>query len=157
MRSTIRDAASALIAGVVIAIVVDGLLQFFSASIRITGGITPPWWIRAATQSVWIVAGMILWAAAPFIANTLEGFVSDNRPSRRAVWALVGTALIVVPPAWILGQLIVLAVQLTLSGTWGAEGRIFISGAYYGAVLLAITPWIAAGAILRGYATHLID
>ena len=157
MRDTIRDVAAALIAGVVIAILVDGLMQVLTISIRITGGIRPPWWARAAAESVWIAVGVILWLAAPFIANTLAGFVSEIRPSRRALWALVGTALIVVPPAWILGQLVVLAIQLTLSGTWGSESGIFISGAYYGAVLLAITPWIAAGVILRGYATHLLD
>jgi hypothetical protein len=72
-------------------------------------------------------------------------------------WALVGTALIVVPPVWIVAELMVLAIQLTLSGTWGSEARIFVSGAYYGTVLLTLTPWVAAGVILRAWAAHLID
>ena len=50
MRTTLRDAASAAIAGVAIAIVVDVVLQFLSSSIRLSGGVTPPWWARAAAH-----------------------------------------------------------------------------------------------------------
>jgi hypothetical protein len=157
MRSTIRDAALAIVATVAITIAVDLLLQFLTASMRLTGGIRPPWWARAAAESVWIVAGIILWMAAPLIATALEEFVPDARVSRRVTWALVGTALIVVPPVWIVAELMVLAIQLTLSGTWGSEARIFVSGAYYGTVLLTLTPWVAAGVILRAWAAHLID
>lgn len=157
MRSTIRDAASAIITGVVIAIALDALLQVLTTSIRISGGPRPPWWARAAAQSVWIVVGIVLWIAAPAIAGTLDHLVPHGDASRRAVWALIGTALIVVPPVWVVAQFAVLAVQLTLAATWDSESSIFMSGAFYGSVLLTITPWMAAGAILRACSTHLID
>jgi hypothetical protein len=157
MRSAIRDAASAIITAVVIAIAVDVLLQFLTTSIRITGGIRPPWWARPAAHSVWIVVGLILWVAAPAIAHTIEDLIPAIGASRPAVWALIGTALLIVPPVWVAAQLAILAVQLTLSATWNSESSIFMSGAYYGSVLLTITPWMAAGAILRAYTTHLID
>jgi hypothetical protein len=157
MRSAIRDAAAACVTAVAIAIAVDVVLQFLTAAMRISGGITPPWWGRAAAHSVWIVLAAFVWLAAPFITTALEPLVPNRAVSRRTIWALVGTALVALPPLHVIAQLAVLAVQLTLSGTWGSESRIFISGAYYGAVMLAMTPWMAAGVILRAWAAHLID
>lgn len=157
MRPALRDAATAVAAAVIIAIAVDVLLQFLTAAIRISGGITPPWWARAAAHSVWIALAALVWVAAPFITTALEPLAPNAAVSRRTIWALVGTAFVALPPLHVIAGLLVLAVQLTLSGTWGSESRIFISGAYYGAVLLAITPWMAAGMILRGWAAHLID
>jgi hypothetical protein len=155
MRSTLRHAAAAFVVGVAIAIVFDVIVQLLSTSIRLTGGVRPAWWARAAAQSVWLVLGGLLWLAAPLIRGALEGLVPTGDASRRAIWAVVGTAFIALPPLYVAAQLIVLAIQLTLSGTWGSEARIFISGAYYGSVLLSITPWAAAGVILRASARHL--
>ena len=157
MRSTIRDAAAAFVTAVVIAMTFDVLLQLLSSSIRVTGGIGPPWWARAAAHIVWMVAGIMVWLAAPSIASTLDDLTPDAAVSRRTVWAIVGTALMVVPPVWVAAQLVVLAIQLTWSGTWGSEARIFISGAYYGAVFLSITPWVASGVILRAWTRHMVS
>ena len=157
MRTTIRDAAIAFIAGVLIAITFDIVVQFLSTSIRLTGGVRPPLWARASANTVWAVLGGLVWLAAPVLANALEMFVPAHQVSRRSVWAVIGTAFIAVPPLYVLAQLIVLAVQITLSGTWGSESFIFISGAYYGSMLLTITPWMAAGVILRAWASHLLN
>jgi hypothetical protein len=69
---------------------------------------------------------------------------------------MAGVGMLALPPGHILGQWLVLALQLTISGTWGSEGGIFVSQAYLGAVLLQITPWMAAGAIVRAWAHHMV-
>jgi hypothetical protein len=157
MRSTLRHAAAAAAAGIVIAIGIDVVLQFLTASIRITGGMRPSWRARAAAHAVWLVLAALVWLAAPLMAASLDDIVPSAGLSRRTVWALVGTAFIALPALQVIAELAVLAGQLTVSGTWASEGFIFISGAYYGTVMLVITPWMAAGAILRAWATHLID
>ena len=155
MVATLRRAASAFVAGVAIALVFDLVIYFLSSSIRLTGGVRPRWWAHAAAHSVWLAVGGLLWLIAPAIASALDPFAPAAHVSRRTIWAVVGTTFVALPLLYIVAQLIVLAIQLTLSGTWGSEGRIFISGAYYGAVLVSVTPWIAAGVVLRAWARHL--
>jgi hypothetical protein len=155
MRATIRYTATAFTTGAVVALVTDALLQFLTSAIRITGGMTPPWYARIAENSVWIALGLVLWLSSPLLGEWIDHIVPTAHVPKRTVWELVALGMLTLPPGHVLGQWIVLAMQLTLAGTWQSEGRIFLSGAYYGAVLLSITPWMAAGAILRGVAQHL--
>jgi hypothetical protein len=156
MRTTIRHTATAFTTGAVIALVVDALLQFLTGAIRITGGMTPPGYARIAENSVWIALGLVLWLAAPLLGEWVDQVVPNARLPKRTVWDLVGIGLLTLPLGHILGQWIVLAMQLTVAGTWGSEGGIFLSSAYYGVVLLSITPWMAAGAIVRAWAHHMV-
>jgi hypothetical protein len=157
MRATVRHIAAAFTAGAVIALVLDAALQFLTGTMRITGGVRPPWYARVAGNGVWIALGLVLWLGAPLLGEWIDDVVPRAQVSRRTLWQLVGLAMLTLPPAHLLAQWIVLAMQLTSAGTWNSEGGIFVSSAYYGAVLLLITPWMAAGAIVRGWAHHMLD
>ena len=156
MRAIIRHAAAAFTTGAVIALVLDAVLQFLTATIRIAGGVRPPWYARVADNGVWIALGLVLWLASPLLAGWIEDVAPRAALSRRSVWQLVGLGMLTLPAAYVLSQWIVLALQLTSAGTWLSEGGIFVSSAYYGAVLLAITPWMGAGAVVRGWAQHML-
>lgn len=157
MQSTIRHTAAAFTTGAAIALVVDALLQVLTSAIRITGGMAPPWWARIGEHSVWIALGLVLWLSAPLMGEWIEHIAPHAVVPRRTAWDLVGLGLLTLPLGHVLGSWIVLAMQLTVPGTWGSEGGVFLSGAYYGNVLLALTPWMAAGAIVRAWAHHMID
>jgi hypothetical protein len=157
MRATIRHAAAAFTTGAAIALVLDAVLQLLTATIRIAGGIRPPWYARVADNSVWIALGLVLWLLSPFLGEWIEEVAPRAELSRRIVWEIVGLGMLTLPAAHVLSQWIVLALQLTFAGTWLSEGGIFVSSAYYGVVLLSITPWMGAGAIVRGWARHLLD
>ena len=157
MRATIRHLAAAFTTGAVIALVLDAVLQFLTATIRIAGGIRPPWYARVADNSVWIALGLVLWLASPLLAEWIEEVAPRATLSRRTAWELVGLGMLTLPAAHVLSQWIVLALQLTSTGTWLSEGGIFVSSAYYGAVLLSITPWMGAGAVVHGWAHHMLE
>lgn len=157
MTSTIRDAAAAFAAGSTIALVVDIALQALTGAIRVTGGIQVPWWTRAIENSVMVALALVLWLGAPILGDRIEEIVPHAKVSRRVAWDLVGLGMLALPPGHVLGTWVVLALQLTVADTWTSEGRIFLSGAYYGSVLLSITPWMSAGAIVRAWAHHMID
>jgi hypothetical protein len=157
MRGTVRHLAAAFTAGAVIALVLDAVLQFLASTIRITGGVRPPWYARVTENGVWIALGLVFWLAAPLLGEWIDDVVPRAHVSRRTVWAVVGSGMLTLPPAHLLAQWMVLALQLTSAGTWLSEGGIFMSSAYYGAVLLSITPWMAAGAVVRGWAHHMLE
>lgn len=156
VRATIRHTALAFTTGAAIALVLDALLQLMTGAVRLSGGVMAPWWVRVAEHSVWIALGLVLWLASPLLGEWIDDVVPGAMVSRRTMWELVGIGMLALPPGHVLGQWIVLAMQLTVAGTWGAEGRIFLSAAYYGNVLLSITPWMAAGAVVRGWAHHMV-
>jgi hypothetical protein len=156
VRATIRQTAVAFTAGATIALVLDAILQLATAAVRVSGGMMRPWWVRVAEHSVWVALGLVLWLAAPLLGEWLDDVVPRATVSPRAIWELVGIGMLTLPPGHVLGQWIVLALQLTVAGTWSAEGRIFSSPAYYGNVLLSLAPWMAAGAVLRGWAHHMV-
>jgi hypothetical protein len=157
VRSIIRHTAIAFTTGAAIAVVFDALLQVLTSAIRLSGGIRPPWWARLSERGSWIALGLVLWLAAPLLGEWIDNLVPRARLPRRTIWEMVGIGMLTLPLGHLLGQWIVLAMQFTVAGTWLSEGRIFLSSAYYGQVLLSVTPWMAAGAIVRGWAKHLID
>ena len=161
MQATIRHLATAFIAGAAIAFAADVILQVLSTAVRITDGAGLAWSARAAATGGWLVLGALVWITAPLIAGTLEAFPTAPAP-RRTVWAGVGTALLFLPPLIVAAQLIVAhvivgAFQFAVAGAWSPDSELLISGAFWGAVLMFVTPWMAAGAILRAWAAHLID
>lgn len=158
MPATLRHAAAAFTTGAAITLVLDAVLQFLTATIRIAGGVRPPWYARVADNGVWVALGLVLWLASALLAEWIEDDVAPRAElSRRTVWELVGLGMLTLPPAHVLSQWIVLALQLTVAGTWLSEGGSFVSSAYYGAVLLSITPWMAAGTVVRGWARHMLE
>ena len=157
MRATIRHFAAAFIIGATTAIFVQALLEVLTASIRVSGPMAAPWWAISIEHSVWIAMGLVVWLSAPLLGEWIDDITPGAVVRRRTAWALGGVLMMTLPVAHLLGTWIVLALQLSVTGTWASEGRIFISGAYYGNVLLSLTPWMAAGAILRGWARHMID
>jgi hypothetical protein len=157
MRATIRHAASAFILGAVTTLILDAALQFLTATIRIAGGVRPAWDARVPEHGVWIALGVVLWLAAPLIAAWINDGVPRAQVSPRTVWELVGLGMLTLPFAHVLGLWIVLATQLTLSGTWSSDGGIFLSSAYYGRVIESVAPWMGAGAMVRAWARHLMD
>jgi hypothetical protein len=157
VRSIIRHTAIAFTTGAAIAVVFDALLQLLTSAIRLSGGIRPPWWARLSERSSWVALGLVLWLAAPLLGEWIDKLVPRARLPRRTIWEMVGIGMLTLPLGHLLGQWIVLVMQLTVAGTWLSEGRILLSSAYYGQVLLSVMPWMAAGAIVRGWAKHLID
>jgi hypothetical protein len=156
MRAIVRHTANAFTIGAAIALVVDALLQVLTSAVRITAGVTPPWWSRIAENSVWVALGLVLWLCGPLLGEWIDDLIPHSHIPRRTIWELAGIAMLTLPIGHILGQWIVLAMQLTVAGTWGSEGSIFLSNTYYGSVLLSITPWMAAGAIVRAWAHHMV-
>jgi hypothetical protein len=157
MRATVRHTAAAVMTAGFIALVFDAILQLLAGAIRVRSDVRPLWSAGVSEHSVWIALGLILWLAAPFLGDWMDDVVPGAQVSRRTVWGLVGLALLALPPCHLLAQWLVTAAQFTVSGTWHAAGGIFLSSAFYGGVLLSITPWIAAGAIVRGWAHHMFD
>jgi hypothetical protein len=156
MRATIRHVATAFSAGAIIALLIDALLQVLTSGIRIVAPMGPPLWSRIVERSVFLALGLVLWLSSPLLGEWIDDLVPHGHIPRRSVWELVGIGFLTVPAGHILGQWVVLALQLTVAGTWLSEGRIFLSSAYYGNVVLSITPWMAAGAIVRAWAHHMV-
>ncbi len=140
MRATVRHTAAAVTTGAFLALLFDAVLQLLAGAIRVTGGVRPLWYAGVAEHSVWIALGLILWLAAPLLGEWIDDVVPGAQVSRRTVWELVGLGLLALPPCYLLAQWIVIATQFSISGTWHAAGGTFLSSAYYGAVLLSITP-----------------
>lgn len=157
MRATIRHFSAAFATGATIALVTQVLLQALTSSIRVTAPMRPPWWAAAVENSVWIALGLVMWLSAPLLGEWIDDLAPGAVVPRRTAWGLVGLMMMTLPVGHLLGTWIVLAMQLSVPGPWASEGGIFLSGAYYGTVLLSLTPWMAAGAILRAWARHMID
>src|SRR6476620_4487751 len=113
MRAIIREAAAAFTTGAAIALVLDLVLQFLTSTIRVTGGVGPVWYARATGNSVWIAVGLVLWLACPLIAEWMDDVVPRADVSRRTVWGLVGLGMLTLPAAHVVGQWLVLSIQLT--------------------------------------------
>ena len=157
MRATIRYFAAAFTAGATIAMATQVVLQVLTASIRVTAPVGRPWWAGAVERSVWIALGLVMWLSAPLLGEWIDDLAPGARVTRRAAWGLVGVMMMTLPVGHLLATWIALAMQLSVTGTWASDGGILLSGAYYGTVLLSLTPWMAAGAILRAWARHMID
>ena len=156
MRETIRHIASAFTTGAILAVLIDALMQLLTTSIRIMAPMGPSIWSRIAERSVFVALGLVLWLSSPLLGEWIDDLIPHGHVPRRAMWELMGIGFLTLPPGHILGGWIVLAMQLTVAGTWESEGRIFLSTAYYGTVLLSVTPWMAAGAIVRAWAHHMV-
>jgi hypothetical protein len=61
------------------------------------------------------------------------------------------------PLLWLLATWLVWTVKMTAVGSWGSEGRMFLTANYYYNVLLAYAPWVAGGVTLLALRRHVAD
>lgn len=155
---SIRNVAMALGLGALAALLVDAALQNALAAVRSPGlSTTTPWWMigRVMERAPWLVAALFLWLAArPLARAVAAAWPSDHVINRADALAVVGRALIAAPLLWLAATWVVWAVKVTLLGSWGSEGRIFLAGYFYTNVLMAYTPWAAGGVVLLAVSRH---
>ena len=160
-RQSIRNLALALALGALVALLVDAALQNLLAAVRSLGAsTTTPWWIigRVLERSPWIVAALLVWLGAPALSRAASSaWPAAHVVGRSAALDVVGRAMIAVPLLWLLATWLAWAAKMTLVGSWSSEGRVFIAGYYYYNVLLAYTPWAAAGMTLLVLSRHVND
>ena len=98
---------------------------------------------------------LLVWLVAPRLSRDASRPSPVNHVVTRAAAAdAVGRAMIVVPVLWVLATWLVLAVKLTIEGTWDGDGRTLLSGYYYYNVLMAYVPWAAGGITLLSLRRH---
>lgn len=155
---SIRNLAMAVGIGALAALLVDAALQNALAAVRSPGlSATTPWWMigRVMERAPWLAAALFVWAAArPLARAAAAAWPADYVVHRAAALAVVGGALIAAPLLWLAATWLVWAVKITLVGSWGSEGRIFLEGYFYSNVLMAYTPWAAGGAVLLTASRH---
>ena len=144
--------------GAVAALLVDAALQNALAAVRSPGvSSTTPWWVigRVLERSTWIAAALLVWVLAPALSRLASKlWPADHVVGHSAALEAVGRAMIGVPLVWLLATWLVLAVKMTLAGSWGSEGRVFVTGYFYYNVLLAYTPWAGGGITLLALRRH---
>ena len=160
-RTSIRNLAVALGVGAVAALVLDAALQNAIEAARSPGvSSTTPWWVigRVMERSSWLALALLLWALAPRVSHFASTvWPPDHGLGRSAAFDVVGRAFIGVPLAWLLATWLVAAIKMTLVGSWGSEGRVFVAGYYYYNVLLSYAPWAAGGSTLLALRRHVSD
>jgi hypothetical protein len=140
------------------ALLVDAALQNALAAVQSPGvDSVAPWWVigRLVERSVWVAAALLIWLASATLSRVVSDVVAgDHHVGRAAAFQFVGRVMIGAPLVWLAATWLVLAVKLTLVGSWGTEGRVFISGYYYSAVLLGYAPWAGGGMALLALSRH---
>jgi len=164
MTHTTRPTATALLAATVIALVVNAVLQLLVDAVSIQSyGSGTPWWIVAElpVRGRWVVAAALLWLVSPVLEDVqapraLRGpSHSDDDAERAAVWVRVGTGVMLLPLVWAAASWLVVALRVTLAGSWDIEGRGLLSSEYYQRVAIEWLPWLMAGVVMRRVAAHM--
>jgi hypothetical protein len=154
----VRHVTSAFVIGAVMALLVDAALQNAIAAAQSPGGGSlAPWWVngRVVERGVWVAAALLAWLASPTLSRALSVlWPLDHHVGRADAFQVVGRSMISVPLVWLAATWLVLAVKMTLVGSWGTEGRVFVSSYYYSAVLLGYAPWAGGGITLLALSRH---
>ena len=147
--------------GALVALVIDAALQNALDAVRSPGvGSLTPWWVigRVAERSVWIAFALIVWLLAPALSRMIASVPpADQIVSRVSAFDAVGRSMIALPLMWLLATWLVLALRITLTGSWSDEGAIFATSGYYYNVTLGWAPWAAGGAALLMLRRHVTD
>ncbi|HXG89790.1 MAG TPA: hypothetical protein VNJ02_15780 [Vicinamibacterales bacterium] len=140
--------ARAAIGGAIVLIVCDFGLHVALAVIRPDAyGPLASWAIpRLTDRSIWLIAAVIIWLSAGS-----GGGIFHNEPKPLH---LVGTLMVALPIIWAAATMVVLALRVTVSGTWASQGEIFLSGHYYSEIIISLAPWLLAGGVLVLTARH---
>ena len=161
MTGSIRNLAMVFGVGALAALLIDVALQNALAAAQSPGvpSITP-WWVigHVMERSMWIAAALLVWLLAPRIHGVApQVFATELVVGRSAALDVVGGAMIGVPLVWLGATWLVWIVKITLLGSWGSEGRVFMMGYYYYNVLLAYAPWAGGGVTLLALRRHVTD
>ena len=154
---SLRNIAMAFGIGALVALLVDAALQNALEVVRSPGVASmTPWWVigHVFERSVWLGMALLVWLLAPRLAPDGSTSPVDRVVTRAAAADAVGRAMIVVPILWALATWLVLALKLTIEGTWDGDGRTLLSGYYYYNVLMAYVPWAAGGITLLSLRRH---
>jgi hypothetical protein len=154
----VRNLTFAFVIGAVMTLVVDAALQNAIAAVQSPGvDSLAPWWVlgRIVERSVWVAAALLAWLASPTLSRALSDvWPRDHHLGRATAFQLVGRVMVSVPLVWLAATWLVLAVKMALVGSWGTEGRVFISSYYYSTVLLGYAPWAGGGIALLALSRH---
>ena len=160
-RMNVRNVTLAFVVGAVMALLVDAALQNAIATVQSPGvDSLAPWWVvgRIVERSVWVAVALLMWLASPPLSRLVSDMLPrDHHVGRAAAFQFVGRVMIGAPLVWLAATWLVLAVKMTLVGSWGTEGRLFISSYYYSAVLLGYAPWAGGGILLLALSRHATD
>ena len=152
-----RRLASAAILGTTVALIGDVLLQGALSLVRVDD--VGYRWLEGAVfeRSRWIVAAILVWAAAP----SLERTIADSAQS------LAGPPLAgrgrCVPWVWRcwryrscgrMASLLLRALMISIAGEWSIDGRLFTSSYFYSNLVMSYAPWAMGGAVLCTLAYH---
>lgn len=150
-----RTHATAFLLATIAALVVDAAMRLAMDAVRVSGFGGPPWWVTAnlAERGRWVVFAMLLWWLAPRLVDEDEARRASDTSTQEA-WRQVASAVIAVPLLWIAATWAVSAVRFTLIGSWTSDGRVFLSPEYYRALLVDLTPWALAAAVLMAVRRH---
>jgi hypothetical protein len=154
----LRRYASAFLVATVAALVVDAALQLALAAVRVPGsGGSAPWWVTAnlAERGRWVAFAALLWWLIPrFAAPAAETSDASMPPPPAGPWHEVANAVLVIPLLWIGATWATSAIRFTLLGSWAADGHVFLAPDYYRGLLVELTPWALASAVVRAVARH---
>jgi hypothetical protein len=130
-------------------------MQLALNAVRVSGyGGGAPWWITANLigRGRWVVFAALLWWLAPRLLA-----IGPNRANAPAAegWRQVGVSLVAVPLLWLVATWALSAVRFTLLGSWGTDGRVFLSPDYYRGLPLDLAPWILAAAVVMAVGRHM--
>jgi hypothetical protein len=153
----VRAYADAFLAATIVALVVDAAMQLATDAIRVSpygGG--APWWVTAhlIERGRWVVFALIVRAIEPRLTGTGTPPALTGTPASEA-WRQVAIAIVAVPLAWIVSTWIASAIRFTLLGSWGFDGRVFLSVDYYRGLTIDLVPWMMAAAALMAARRHL--
>jgi hypothetical protein len=154
MRTAVAQAARALLAVTVVALVADALLGALTGALgRLGGGPAVPWWVagNVLERSRWVVFALLASALARAAG---PGELRDVAIPAGVAWRFVGWLAIAVPLAWIVAQWIVQAALFTAADRWDVDGLVFLSADYYRRLFVGYVPWLLGGAAALAASRH---
>lgn len=151
-----RVHALAFLLATIAALVIDAAMQLAMDALRVSAFGGAPWWVTAnlVARGRWVAFAALLWWFAPYLAPHPDPAASTDTAAQDA-WRRVAVAVIAVPLLWIVATWAVSAVRFTLLGSWDTDGRVFLSPDYYRALVVDLTPWAMAAAVLMAVRRHL--
>jgi hypothetical protein len=156
MRSA-RHLANAALAGAVLALASDLLLQGALALVRVGGSGTSWLFVTLMERGRWVMAAALVAAAAPRLASLVwpdTGTATDDVVNRSVALRAIAVAMLTLPVIWALATILLRAAGITFAGDWSVDGRLFLSEYFYSSLLIGYAPWAMAAAALIAIAAH---
>ena len=152
-----RRLASAALLGTTVALIGDVLLQGALSRVRVDD--VGYRWLEGAVfeRSRWIVAAILVWAAAPSLERTIADSAQESGRTavgRRGALRTMGMAMLALPIVWTMASLLLRALMISIAGEWSIDGRLFTSSYFYSNLVMSYAPWAMGGAVLCTLAYH---